>query len=148
MTNFLTYKNFYIMKKILLLLAIVLLTGCSSWKEASTTADIEHGPNSFAKAIEGRETGVLVNTSGDPTESPSLLIRGISSLNASTEPLYIVDGMPYDGPINMINPNDIESVKVLKDPSETAIYGMRGGNGVVVIKTKKGNTTGQQQKGK
>ena len=69
-----------------------------------------------------------------------MLIRGINSINDSTEPLYIVDGMPYDGPINMINSFDIESVKVLKDPSETSIYGMRGANGVVVITTKKGGS--------
>lgn len=69
-----------------------------------------------------------------------MLIRGINSINASTEPLYIVDGMPYNGPINMINSFDIESVKVLKDPSETSIYGMRGANGVVVITTKKGGS--------
>jgi TonB-dependent SusC/RagA subfamily outer membrane receptor len=74
-----------------------------------------------------------------------MLIRGISSLNESTEPLYILDGMPYDGPINMINPNDIESIKVLKNASETAIYGIRGGNGVVVIETKTGKTTKQQK---
>ena len=91
----------------------------------------------ITQALEGR-AGVLVNSSGMPGSSPSLLIRGISSLNASTEPLYIVDGMPYDGPLSMLNPYDIESIQVLKNSSETSIYGIRGANGVVVIKTKKG----------
>jgi TonB-dependent SusC/RagA subfamily outer membrane receptor len=64
-------------------------------------------------------------------------IRGIGSINANG-PLYIVDDVPLNGNINSINPNDIESVNVLKDPSQTAIYGVRGANGVIVIKTKKG----------
>lgn len=136
------------MKTTLLVLTIACLASCSSWRETVATddIDIEYGPkSSFAKAIEGKVPGVLINSSGDPTVSPSMLIRGISSLNASTEPLYILDGMPYDGPINMINPNDIESIKVLKNASETAIYGIRGGNGVIVIETKKGKTTKQQK---
>ena len=83
---------------------------------------------------------MLINSTGMTGESPAILIRGISSLNASTDPLIILDGMTYNGPLNMINPSDIESVKVLKNPSETSIYGIRGGNGVVVITTKKGGS--------
>lgn len=64
-------------------------------------------------------------------------IRGIGSINANS-PLYVIDDVPYTGNINAINPNDIESVTVLKDPSQTAIYGVRGANGVIVMKTKKG----------
>ena len=130
------------MKKLLLLLTIVYLTGCSASKMAVPSVS-RHDNNfsSITKAIEGKEGGILFNSSpSNPEVTPSMLIRGINSINASTEPLYIVDGMPYNGPINMINSFDIESVKVLKDPSETSIYGMRGANGVVVITTKKGGS--------
>jgi TonB-dependent SusC/RagA subfamily outer membrane receptor len=67
-------------------------------------------------------------------------IRGIGSINANS-PLYVIDDVPYNGNINAINPNDIESVNVLKDPSQTAIYGVRGANGVILIKTKKGSNS-------
>jgi TonB-dependent SusC/RagA subfamily outer membrane receptor len=98
--------------------------------------------SSVTRLVEGRQAGVLMNSSSsNPEKSPSMLIRGINSINAGTEPLYILDGMPYNGPINMINPYDIESIKVLKNPSETSIYGIRGGNGVVVITTKKGSSS-------
>ncbi len=108
-------------------------------KNTFVGAEVGAGFYSVTEAIEGRQSGVLFNSSpSNPELSPSLLIRGINSINASTEPLYIVDGMTYNSPLNMLNPSDIESVKVLKDPSETSIYGIRGGNGVVVIKTKKG----------
>ena len=137
------------MKKSLLLLAVLLyLTGCSGSRQALCTGDTENRPiSSVAKAIEGKEGGVFLNASpSNPGASPSMLIRGINSINAGTEPLYVVDGMPYDGPIDMINPNDIESIKVLKDPAETSIYGIRGGNGVVVIKTKTGRTAKNRKK--
>ncbi len=127
------------MRSFLLLLIITILTGCSSSKWAASRGEVERNYLNFESTIEGREPGVQFdNSSGDPAMSPSMIIRGINSLNASTNPLVILDGMPYDGPLNMINPNDIESVKVLKNASETAIYGMRGANGVVVITTKKG----------
>ena len=115
------------------------MTGCSSSKWAASRGEVERNYLNFESTIEGREPGVQFDhSSGDPTVSPSLLIRGINSLNANTHPLIILDGMSYDGPLNMINPNDIESVKVLKNASETSFYGMRGANGVVVITTKKG----------
>lgn len=128
------------MKNILLLLAMMCLVGCGGAKWAAEGSDDKLPVTNFAQTIEGKETGVLINSTGMPGESPAILIRGISSLNASTDPLIILDGMTYNGPLNMINPSDIESVKVLKNPSETSIYGIRGGNGVVVITTKKGGS--------
>ncbi len=88
-------------------------------------------------ALEGMSPGVQVETSsGGPNSSPSFRIRGASSINASTSPLIVVDGVPYEGGWNNINPNDVESVTVLKDAASTAIYGARGGNGVVLVTTK------------
>ena len=133
-------KNNDIMKNILLLLAMMCLVGCGGAKWTAEGSDDKLPVTNFAQTIEGKETGVLINSTGMPGESPAILIRGISSLNASTDPLIILDGMTYNGPLNMINPSDIESVKVLKNPSETSIYGIRGGNGVVVITTKKGGS--------
>ena len=132
------HNTLLVMRELVLLMAIVCLAGCSSSKWMESSIDKSDYPiTNITQALEGR-AGVLVNSSGMPGSSPSLLIRGISSLNASTEPLYIVDGMPYDGPLSMLNPYDIESIQILKNSSETSIYGIRGANGVVVIKTKKG----------
>lgn len=127
------------MNKLLLISIVALLAGCSSSKWAASRGEVERNYLNFESTIDGREPGVQFDhSSGDPAVSPSMIIRGINSLNASTAPLVILDGMAYDGPLNMINPHDIESVKVLKNASETAIYGIRGANGVVVITTKKG----------
>jgi TonB-dependent starch-binding outer membrane protein SusC len=95
---------------------------------------------SFDRALQGRAAGVHVtSTSGRPGAPVSVKIRGIGSISRSSEPLFIVDGVALtQGGINSINPNDIESVQILKDASATAIYGTRGANGVVVITTKKG----------
>ena len=90
------------------------------------------------RALEGMVAGVQMTTSsGSLGSSPSILIRGISSINAGTSPLYIVDGVPYSGDMNNINPNDIESMTVLKDAASNALYGARGANGVIMITTKK-----------
>jgi len=92
-----------------------------------------------AKGIEGQVSGVQVTSaSGQPGSSPSIRIRGFGSINASSAPLYVVDGAPYDGSLSSINPADIESMTVLKDASAGALYGARGANGVVMITTKKG----------
>ena len=91
-----------------------------------------------AQALAGAAAGVQVtSTSGNPTASPSIIIRGISSINAGKGPLYVVDGVPYSGDLNLINPADIESLTVLKDAASTALYGSRGANGVIMITTKK-----------
>ena len=76
--------------------------------------------------------------SGQPGESASIVIRGYGSINASQDPLYVVDGVPYDGTLSSINPSDIESMTILKDASAGALYGARGANGVVMITTKQG----------
>ena len=89
-------------------------------------------------ALEGMSPGVqMENSSGSPTATPSFRIRGASSINAGRNPLIVVDGVPYESGWNNINPNDVESVTVLKDAASTAIYGARGGNGVVLVTTKK-----------
>lgn len=94
---------------------------------------------SATKALEGNVNGVQVTAaSGQPGESPSIHIRGYGSINASSSPLYVVDGIPYDGDLASINPADIESMTVLKDASASALYGARGANGVVMITTKRG----------
>ena len=102
--------------------------------------DIELRPvTSVTKALEGNVTGVQMTAgSGQPGSSPSIRIRGFGSINASNEPLYVVDGIPYDGALASLNPSDIETLTVLKDASAAALYGARGANGVVMITTKKG----------
>ena len=90
-------------------------------------------------AIEGAVAGVTItNTSSVPGSAPTVQVRGVNSINASTNPLIIVDGIPFEGNISYINPNDIESMEILKDASAVAIYGTRGANGVILITTKKG----------
>ena len=95
---------------------------------------------SVTNALAGAAPGVqIVSSTGDPTSSsPTIRIRGVGSLSASNSPLIVVDGAPYSGSISDINPNDVESMSVLKDASASAIYGHRGANGVILITTKKG----------
>lgn len=90
------------------------------------------------RAMQGRVPGVQVTTnSSRPGGSTTVRIRGTGSVNANNEPLYVIDGYPT-GDLNSINPNDIESIDILKDASATAIYGSRGSNGVVLVTTKRG----------
>ena len=90
------------------------------------------------RALEGVVAGVQMTTSsGSLGSSPSIMIRGASSINAGTAPLYVVDGIPFEGDMNNINPADIESMTVLKDAASNALYGARGANGVIMITTKK-----------
>lgn len=94
---------------------------------------------SISKAIDGVVPGVQTTSGGgQPGSDAQIVIRGIGSINASSNPLYVVDGAPYDGNLNAINPNDIESISVLKDASASALYGARGANGVILITTKRG----------
>lgn len=130
------------------------------------STDIANIPQvSFDQMLQGKAAGVTVtNNSGQPGSSVSVKIRGASSLTGSNEPLYVIDGIPISGdatnksthgtpiagsnfsnqgsnavsPLSMLNPNDIESMDILKDASATAIYGSRGANGVVIITTKSG----------
>ncbi|WP_235012627.1 SusC/RagA family TonB-linked outer membrane protein [Pedobacter africanus] len=94
----------------------------------------------FTEALAGRVAGVQVSTSdGQPGSAQDIVIRGSGSLTQSTAPLYVIDGFAMESfQSNSLNPDDIESITVLKDASGTAIYGARGANGVVVIQTKKG----------
>lgn len=94
--------------------------------------------SNVAQALAGQVAGVqLSNTSGAPGSEPSIRVRGFSSITAGQEPLYIVDGAPYEGDLNNINPSDIESMTVLKDAASNALYGARGANGVIMITTKR-----------
>jgi iron complex outermembrane receptor protein len=99
--------------------------------------------------LQGKMAGVnIASTSGEPGASQNVIIRGIGSLRSGTQPLYVVDGFLLDNsstgiatnPLNFLNPNDIESIDVLKDASATAVYGSRASNGVVVITTKRGKS--------
>ncbi len=91
------------------------------------------------KALDGQVAGVQTSLgSGQPGSGAGVVIRGYGSMSASSSPLYVVDGIPYDGAISAINPNDIETLTVLKDAAAGALYGSRGANGVVMITTKKG----------
>ncbi|HJQ55135.1 MAG TPA: SusC/RagA family TonB-linked outer membrane protein [Gemmatimonadaceae bacterium] len=119
-------------------------------------------PTNVTNMIEGRATGVqITQNSGEPGAGAHILIRGGTSISASNEPLYVVDGVALSGnavepggigvsgapplprnPLNLLNPADIQSITVLKDAAATAIYGARAANGVVLIETKKGNAGG------
>lgn len=93
----------------------------------------------FTEALQGMSAGVNVsNNEGNPGGDTRIQIRGISSMSGKTTPLYVVDGMPYDGKLTSIAPSDIESMTVLKDAAAASLYGSRAANGVVVITTKKG----------
>lgn len=91
-------------------------------------------------ALAGRVSGAQINTaSGQPgVTSPTVRVLGITSIIAGKEPLIVVDGSPFDGDLNDINPADIENISILKDASSTSLYGARGANGVIMITTKKG----------
>lgn len=91
------------------------------------------------QALQGRAAGLEVQrTSNQPGGGAQIRIRGIRSINGSNDPLLVLDGIPYDGTLNDINPNDVTSVEILKDASATAIYGSRGANGVLLVTTKRG----------
>ncbi len=129
-------------------------TGCASRaanapppsprEESSTVTaeDIERQGASdepLEKILQGRVAGVTVSRASDG--GIAVRIRGATSIYGNSEPLYVLDGMPIqpgpNGTLSGINPSDIDSIKVLKDVAETALYGVRGANGVIVIKTKK-----------
>ena len=92
------------------------------------------------QSLSGKAAGVQVrNTSGQPGEGSEVRFRGIGSISASNNPLYVVDGIPFNGDISSISAQDIESITFLKDASANALYGSRGANGVIVVTTKKGS---------
>jgi TonB-dependent SusC/RagA subfamily outer membrane receptor len=97
--------------------------------------------SNVTNALAGQVAGVQITSSdGAPGSTASVRIRGIGSMSASNAPLYVVDGVPYDGEISSINPADIESMTVLKDAAANSIYGARGANGVILITTKTGQS--------
>ena len=98
---------------------------------------------SVLNRIENITPGVLFNK-GDAANTDALLIRGRSTIYANAAPLIVVDNFPYDGDISNINPNDVESITILKDAAAASIWGARAGNGVIIITTKKGNTKAPQ----
>lgn len=114
--------------------------------------EVENQPvQSFESAIQGRAPGVVIeNSSGKVGQGIKVRIRGTSSISASSQPLYVIDGVPLTtasqsdinneptNPLIDLNPNDIESIEILKDAASSAIYGARAANGVVLISTKKG----------
>ena len=104
--------------------------------------------SNVTSALAGTTPGVqVISSSGDPASNGATIrIRGIGSISASSSPLIVVDGVPYDGAISDINPSDVESMSVLKDASASAIYGHRGANGVILITTKKGSSGDAQVK--
>ena len=122
--------------------------GTTTKKSFTGTASVVSSENIDAKAVSnvaqaliGEVSGVSVTrTDGRPGSSATIRIRGFSSIEGNSAPLYVVDGVPFSGDINAINPNDIESTTILKDASATAIYGARGANGVVLLTTRKGTS--------
>ena len=110
------------------------------------TAELEtRNVTSPIAAIEGNATGVqFTSPSGQPGSSPNIIIRGVGTLNGDTDPLYIVDGMQFEGELTSINQEDIQSITILKDASSTSLYGSRAANGVVLITTKRGTGGGTQ----
>ncbi len=114
-------------------------TGAASVVSA---ADIERQQvTNPIEALSGNVTGLQMTETNSFTSDPSITIRGIGSLNAGTEPLIVLDGLPYSGYFNDINPADIASITVLKDAASNALYGARGANGVILITSKNAERT-------
>ncbi|WP_291867191.1 TonB-dependent receptor [Maribacter sp.] len=106
-----------------------------------TSEALESRPNaSFVQSLSGQVAGLDIQTgSGQPGANSSVQIRGVSSINGNTEPLFLMDGVPVnEDNFRSLNPNDIESISVIKDAAGSSIFGSRGANGVIVIKTKRG----------
>ncbi|MFK7923702.1 MAG: SusC/RagA family TonB-linked outer membrane protein [Bacteroidia bacterium] len=126
----------------------VLVTGYATQRQKDITGAVsvinteemnDVAASSFIQKLEGRASGVTISTSGNPGDGTTVRIRGISSFQ-NNDPLYIIDGVPVqDAYQNGLNPNDIETIQVLKDASAASIYGARANNGVIIITTKKGS---------
>ncbi len=96
--------------------------------------------SNVTNALSGTMAGVqTLSSNGQPGSGSTILVRGVGSINAGTDPLIVVDGVPFDGDLSSLNTNDIESMTVLKDAASTALYGARGANGIVMVTTKKGS---------
>ncbi len=125
---------------------VVVGYGTTTKKAYTGTAKVVKAENIQAKtfsnvsqSLSGEVAGVtVINTTGQPGSTSTVRIRGFGSVNGNRDPLYVVDGVPFSGNLNSINPEDIQSTTVLKDATATAIYGSRGANGVILITTKSG----------
>ncbi len=124
----------------------IVVTGYSTQRKKDLTGSVavvdvdqlKSTPSASAvESLQGRATGVQVVTDGAPGSTPQIKIRGFSTIN-NNEPLYIIDGVPFEGKLSWLNQNDVESMQVLKDASAASIYGARANNGVVIITTKSG----------
>lgn len=127
-------------------LAEVVVTGYGSQRKKDLTGavslvdvdQLKSQPTSSAvEALQGRAPGVQIVNDGAPGSTPQIKIRGYSTIN-NNEPLYIIDGVPFEGKLSWLNQNDIETMQVLKDASAASIYGARANNGVIIITTKTG----------
>jgi TonB-linked SusC/RagA family outer membrane protein len=128
----------------------VVVVGYGTRKRSDVTGSVASVPQgrlnqlpvtNVLQAVQGAVAGVnITQSSSVPGASPTAVIRGESSISASTGPFVVVDGVPFNGSLNDVNPNDIASIDILKDASSTAIYGTRGANGVILITTKRGRT--------
>lgn len=126
----------------------VIVTGYSAQRKKDLTGSVavvnvnelkSQPAGSAVEALQGRATGVQIVNDGAPGSTPQIRIRGYSTIN-NNEPLYIIDGVPFEGKLSWLNQNDIESMQVLKDASAASIYGARANNGVVIITTKTGKS--------
>ncbi len=114
-------------------------TGSASTMKADKIA--ARSVSNVTNALAGQVAGVqVVSNNGQPGTAATIRVRGIGSMSASNAPLYVVDGIPYEGTMSAINPQDIETMTVLKDAAASSIYGARGANGIILITTKKANT--------
>ena len=127
-------------------LSEIVVTGYTSQRKKDLTgavaivdvAQLKAQPAASAvEALQGKAPGVQIVNDGAPGSTPQIRVRGITTIN-NNDPLYVVDGVPYEGKLSWLNQNDIESMQVLKDASSASIYGARANNGVVIITTRKG----------
>jgi TonB-linked SusC/RagA family outer membrane protein len=128
----------------------VVVVGYGTRKRSDVTGSVASVPKerlsqlpvtNALQAVQGAVAGVnITQSSSVPGASPGAVVRGESSISASTGPFIVVDGVPFNGSINDISPSDIASIDILKDASSTAIYGTRGANGVILITTKRGRS--------
>ena len=120
------------------------VTGSVASMRGEVMREVQTG--NISSALAGRVAGVdMSQSSSKPGASMQIRIRGTRSLNASNDPLVVLDGIPFAGSLSDINPNDIKSLDILKDASSTAIYGSRGANGVIMVTTHKGQTEQKAQ---
>ena len=124
----------------------VVVTGYTTQRKADLTgavsaisaSDLEkQQENNPMKALQGKVPGMNITADGNPSGAATVRIRGIGTLN-DNDPLYIIDGVPTKSGMHELNPNDIESIQVLKDAASASIYGSRAANAVIIITTKKG----------